>query len=38
MSYSLKYKHSKNKFIYEKINDSVEWNKHSGEQHESKIQ
>ena len=24
MSYSLKYKHSKNKFIYKKINDSVE--------------
>ena len=23
----------KNKFLYEKINDSVGWNKHSGEQH-----
>ena len=33
MSYSLKYKHSKKKILYEKINDSVVWNKHSGEQY-----
>ena len=33
ISDSLKWKHSKKKFIYEKINDSVVWNKHSGEQY-----
>ena len=30
ISYSMEYKHSKKKIIYEKINDSLVWNKHSG--------
>ena len=30
ISYSLKYKHSEKKIIFEKINDSLVWNKHSG--------
>ena len=30
ISYSLKYKNSKKKFLTKKINDSVVWNKHSG--------
>ena len=33
ISYSLKYKHSKVKFLCKKIYGSVDWNKHSGEQH-----
>ena len=33
ISYSPKYKHSKKKILYEKINGSVRWNKHSGEQY-----
>ena len=35
-SFSLKYKHSRNKIFYKKINDRVGWNKHSGEQCYSK--
>ena len=31
VSYSLKYKHSEKKILYEKINGSLGWNKHSGE-------
>ena len=31
ISYSLKYKYSKKNIFYEKINDSVVWNKRSGE-------
>ena len=33
ISYSLTYEHLKKKIIYEKINGSVGWNKHSGEQY-----
>ena len=33
ISYSLKYKHSKKKFLYKKVSCSVGWNKHSGEQY-----
>ena len=35
---SLKYKHSKKNILYEKINGSLGWNKHFGEQYESKTQ
>ena len=33
ISYSLKYINIRKKNIYEKINDRVVWNKHSGEQY-----